>query len=71
MDVPIENWLLKVRNQDFSIATCQTYVDLPKMFFNEKFRVSVLDTNSRKSAIFHSIKLPFEAEVAEKLLNGI
>ena len=27
---------LKVRNQDFSIATCQTYVDLPKLFFYEK-----------------------------------
>ena len=27
---------LKVRNQDFSIATCQTYVDLPKKFFNGK-----------------------------------
>ena len=24
-----------------------------------------------KSAIFHSIKLPFDAEVAEKFLNGI
>ena len=24
-----------------------------------------------KSAIFHSIKLPFDAEVAEKILNGI
>ena len=23
------------------------------------------------SAIFHSIKLPFDAEVAEKILNGI
>ena len=27
---------LKVRNQDFSIATCQTYVDLPKNFFYGK-----------------------------------
>ena len=24
-----------------------------------------------KSVIFHSIKLPFDAEVAEKILNGI
>ena len=24
-----------------------------------------------KSAIFYSIKLPFDAEVAEKILNGI
>ena len=50
---------LKVRNQDFLIATCQTYVDLPIFFF------------LWKSAIFHSIKLPFDAEVAEKILNGI
>ena len=48
---------LKVRNQDFLIATCQTYVDLPKNFF------------SWKSAIFHSIKLPFDAKVAEKNLK--
>ena len=27
---------LKVRNQDFSIVTCQTYVDLPKKFFYGK-----------------------------------
>ena len=48
---------LKVRNQDFSIATCQTYVDLPNFFF------------LWKSAIFHSIKPPFDAEVAEKNLE--
>ena len=35
------------------------YIDLQKIFFDEK----VLD-------IFHSIKLPFDAEVAEKILNG-
>ena len=34
------------------------YVDLPKKIFYEK-------------AIFHSIKPPFDAEVAEKFLNGI
>ena len=27
---------LKVRNQDFSIATCQMYVDLPREFFYGK-----------------------------------
>ena len=49
---------LKVRNQDFSIATCQMYVDVPKKII-------------WKSVIFYSIKLPFVAEVAEKILNGI
>ena len=48
---------LKVRNQDFSTATCQTYVDLPKKIW--------------RSAIFHSIKLPFDVEDAEKIFNGI
>jgi len=41
-----------------SITTCQTYVDLPKKIL-------------WKSAIFHSIKPPLDAEVAEKFLNGI
>ena len=35
-----------------------TYVDLPNFFL-------------WKSAIYHSIKLPFDAEGDEKFLNGI
>ena len=30
-----------------------------------------LQSIQHKSAIFHSIKLPFDAEVAEKILNGV
>ena len=51
---------LKVRNQHFSIAWFKTYVDLPKSFFL-----------FWKSTIFHSIQLPFDANVAEKFLNVI
>ena len=36
-----------------------TDVDLAKMFF------------TRKSAIYHSIKRPFDTEFAEKILNAI
>ena len=50
---------LKVRNWHLMIAWFRTYVDQPKIYF------------LWKSAIFHSIKLPFDAEVAEKFLNGI
>ena len=32
---------------------------------------NILTLSYHKSAIFHSIKLPFDAEVAEKILNGI
>jgi hypothetical protein len=37
------------------------YVDLPKIYLYEKVLFS----------IYHSIKLPFDAKVAEKFLNGI
>ena len=50
---------LKVRNWHFSIAWFRTYVDLPKKLLRWK------------SAIYHSIKLPFDVQVAEKFLNGI
>ena len=48
---------LKVRNCQFSITWFRADVDLPKIFF------------LWKSAIFHSIQLPFDAKVAEKILN--
>ena len=41
-----------------SIAEFRTYIDLPNKIL-------------WKIAIYHSIKLPFDAEVAEKILNGI
>ena len=43
----------------FSIAWFRMFVDLPIILF------------LLKSAIFHTIKLPFDAKVAEKFLNGI
>ena len=46
-------------NSQNSLLWFRVDVDLTKNFF------------LRKSAIFHSIKLPFDAEVAEKFLNGI
>ena len=49
---------LKVRNWHFSVAWFRAEVDLPKIFF------------LWKSAIFHSSKLPFDAEVAEKNLKS-
>ena len=49
---------LKVRNKDFqSPPAKRTLICQKKILW--------------KSAIFHSIKLPFDAEVAEKILNGI
>ena len=49
---------LKVRNWHVSFTSFRMYVDLSKKKLWE-------------SAIFHSIKLPFDAEVAEKFLNVI
>jgi hypothetical protein len=49
---------LKVRNWHFSITWFRAEVYLPKK-------------NLWKTAIFHSSKLPFDAEVAEKFLKGI
>ena len=46
---------LKVRNWHFSIAWFRAHDDLTKKLW--------------KSAIFHSIKLLFDAEVAENFLN--
>ena len=40
------------------IAEFRTYVNIPKKII-------------KKGAIYHSIQLPFDAEVAEKFLNGI
>ena len=41
---------LKVRNQDFSIATCQTYVDLPKKFL--PFDAEVAEKNLEWYAMY-------------------
>ena len=53
------NLTLKVRNWQFSITWFRVGVDLPDFFFYGK----------RKSAIFHSIKLPFDVQAAEKNLT--
>ena len=50
----IENWLWKWEIGLFSITWFRADVDLPRKFF------------IWKSAIFHPIKLPFDAEAAEK-----
>ena len=55
----IENSLWKSEIGNFSITWFRAGVDPPKKIF------------LWKSAIFHSIKLPFDAEVAEKFLNVI
>ena len=54
----IENWLWKSE-----IGTFQS-LDLECMLIYQK-------TFRGKSIIYHSIKLPFDVEVAEKFLNGI
>ena len=55
----IENWLWKSEIRIFQSPPAKRTFNLPKKMFLSK------------SAIFHSIKLPFDAEVAEKILNGI
>ena len=50
---------LKVINWHFSISWFRTYIDLPKKVVRWK------------GAIYYSLKLPFDVEVAEKFLNGI
>ena len=54
----IENWFWKSEINIFWLR------DLEQILVWQKFFLW-------KSAIFHSIKLPFDAEVAEKFLNGI
>ena len=59
MILNIENWLWKSEIGIFWWLDLErTYVDLSKIFL-------------WKSAIYHSIKLPFDAKVAEKFLNVI
>ena len=53
----IENWLWKSE-----IGTFRS-LDLERTLIYQKVW--------GKSVIYHSIKLPFDVEVAEKLLNGI
>ena len=52
----IENWKSEIDNF--------RSLDLERVLIYQNFFLW-------KSAIFHSIKLPFDAEVAEKFLNGI
>ena len=54
----IENWLWKSEIRIFQSPPAKRTLICQKNFL-------------WKSAIFHSIKLPFDAEVAEKILNGI
>ena len=54
----IENWLWKSEIRIFQSPPAKRTLICQKKFL-------------WKSAIFHSIKLPFDAEVAEKILNGI
>ena len=54
----IENWLWKSEIGNFRSLDLERVLIYQKFFF-------------WKSAIFHSIKLPFDADVAEKILNII
>ena len=54
----IENWLWKSEIGNFRSLDLERVLIYQKNFL-------------WKSAIFHSIKLPFDAEVAEKILNVI
>ena len=51
-------WLLNLDMEFLRSTQFRTFVDLPKCFL-------------WKSDIYHSIKLPFDVEVAEKFLNGV
>jgi hypothetical protein len=51
--------------------TTKTALTEEFMFQNVAYRPTNCINNWGKSAIFHSSKLPFHAEVAEKFLNGI
>ena len=54
----IENWLWKSEIRIFQSPPAKHTLICQKNFF-------------MKSAILHSIKLPFDAEVAKKFLNGV
>ena len=67
MDMILQNKVLK--NHSFSkISITKTML---LNWYSPMKKIEKDSDNIWHIAIFHSIKLPFDAEVAEKLLNGI
>ena len=65
------SFILKIENIAKSSKIKQNF-DIGRTFFFRVLRiVRGLTIKNMKSAIFHSIKLPFDAEVNEKFLNVI